>query len=147
MNKKTFIFTTDAILIPLFILTLYTGLGLHAAGHGDNSVLCHSRAIYHTLCSLLFALFALFHIQLHWRWYKQLFTQHTINHRGRKAVIFTFSILFVAVTLSGIGLLGIEGLNSHLGLLHYKIAIVMGVLATLHICKRLRILIKGIKSL
>lgn len=147
MNKKRLIFTTDAILIPLFILTLYTGVELHVAGHGGNPVLCHSRAIYHTLCSLLFALFALFHIQAHWRWYRQLFTQRPIHHHRRKAVTFTFSILFAAALLSGVGLLRVEGLNSHLGLFHYKTAIVMGVLAILHISKRLGILAKGIKSL
>lgn len=36
MNKVKSILLTDSISLPLFVLSLYTGVELHLAGHGTN---------------------------------------------------------------------------------------------------------------
>ncbi|MEY8631864.1 DUF4405 domain-containing protein [Bacteroides nordii] len=54
MNRKRFIYFTDLILIPLFILSLYTGIKLHIAGHHANHEIWHNWTVFHTIASLLF---------------------------------------------------------------------------------------------
>lgn len=91
MNRKRFIYFTDLILIPLFILSLYTGIKLHIAGHHANHEIWHNWTVFHTIASLLFTIFGIVHIKSHWGWYKGL---KTTGCKGKKKVVLLFSITF-----------------------------------------------------
>ena len=102
MNRKRFIYFTDLILIPLFILSLYTGIKLHIAGHHANHEIWHNWTVFHTIASLLFTIFGIVHIKSHWGWYKGL---KTTGCKGKKKVVLLFSITFALVIITGILLL------------------------------------------
>ena len=144
MNKKRFIYFTDLILIPLFILSLYTGIKLHIAEHHANHEIWHNWAVFHTIVSLLFTIFGIAHIKSHWNWYKGL---KTIGCKGKRKVVLLLSITFALVIITGILLLlFVNGASSSTGLLHYKIGISTGVLAILHILRRKHFLYSGFKT-
>ena len=141
MNRKRFIYFTDLVLIPLFTLSLYTGIELHVAGHGSDHGIWHNWAVFHTITSLLFSLLGMIHVKSHWAWYKGL---KTAGCRGKRKVVLILSVVFVSIIITGILLLfWVAGANSPIGLLHYKIGIVMGVLGVLHLLKRRRYLYNG----
>ena len=48
------IFVIDWILIPVFILSAYTGIELHIAGHGNDHDTWHNWAVSHVIMSMLF---------------------------------------------------------------------------------------------
>lgn len=143
MNLKRIIYLTDLVLVPLFILTLYTGIKLHIAGHDVNHEIWHYWAVFHTIVSLLFTLFGILHVKAHWVWYKNLKTK---GIKGKSKIVLIFSFVFILVILTGVLLLlCIEGANSSTGLFHYKTGLITGVLGTLHMLKRSRFLLKGIQ--
>ena len=43
------IFMIDWGLLPSFILSVYTGIELHVAGHGNNHEIWHDWAIFHVI--------------------------------------------------------------------------------------------------
>lgn len=97
------IFVIDWVLIPTFILSAFTGIGLHIAGHGSSHEVWHNWAVAHILFSLLFTVVVVGHIKTYWGWYKSLIR----NGRGRKSrVTVMVSVLFVIVALTGYILLG-----------------------------------------
>lgn len=136
------IFVIDWILIPLFLLTACTGIKLHIVGHGNNHELWHNWAIFHVSSSFLFLITIIFHITTHWGWYKGAIK----NGLGKKSKItVVLSVVFFLVSITGISLLGVDGANSHIGLLHYKIGIVAIVLCIGHLLKRIPVLRKSLK--
>lgn len=137
------IFVIDWILIPLFILSAYTGIELHIAGHGSNHEIWHNWAVFHVVMSFLFFIVGIFHVTIHWGWYKGFIN----NGIGRKSKItLTLSVVFVFVVATGIILLCIDGANSNIGLWHYKTGILVGVISIGHILKRIPILRKSLKK-
>lgn len=136
------VFVIDRILIPLFLLTAYTGIKLHIVGHGNNHELWHNWAIFHVLSSLLFLITIIFHITTHWGWYKGAIK----NGFGKKSKItVVLSVVFLLVSVTGIILLGVNEENSAIGLLHYKIGIALIILSIGHILKRIHFLRKSLK--
>ena len=131
MNRSKFIYLTDLILVFVFVLSFYTGVELHIAGHGINHATWHNWAVFHTIVSLLFMALGIIHIRSHWGWYGGL------KRKGCKGkVVLLLSIVFV--------LFFVNGANSSIGLLHYKTGIVVGVLGVLHVLERKRMLYKGV---
>ena len=142
-KKMKKIFVIDWILIPLFILSAYTGIELHIAGHGSNHEIWHNWAVFHVVMSFLFFIVGIFHVTTHWGWYKGFIN----NGIGRKSKItLTLSVVFVFVVATGIILLCIDGANSNIGLWHYKTGILVGVISIGHILKRIPILRKSLKK-
>ena len=136
------IFVIDWILIVVFIVSAISGIGLHIAGHGNSHEVWHNWAVCHALGSVLFLVAIIFHVRTHGGWYKGIIK----NGIGRKSkVTAVFSIVFLLLSVTGIVLLGVNGANSPLGLWHYKIGIVMTVIAVGHIIKRLSALRKSLK--
>ena len=146
MNKRRLIYLTDAILIPLFVLSLYSGIQLHIAGHGTEHDIWHNWAVFHTIDSLLFAFFGIIHIKSHWFWYKGLKNKKRERKTRRKQkIVLLLTFIFIWVIITGIWLLCfVEGANSPFGKLHYKAGLLMGILGLLHIVKRLRLLKNGL---
>lgn len=136
MNKKQAIYLTDLLLVPLFILTIYTGLELHIAGHGTNHEIWHNWAVFHTIASFMFSTFGTIHIITHWSWYKGL-KRKGMKKKSKPVLILT--LILILTTLTGIWLLiGIEGSNTPMGVFHYATGLAMSVLGILHILKRWR---------
>lgn len=136
------IFVIDWILIVVFIVSAISGIGLHIAGHGNSHEVWHNWAVFHALGSVLFLVAIIFHVRTHGGWYKGIIK----NGIGRKSkVTAVFSIVFLLLSVTGIVLLGVNGATSPLGLWHYKIGIVMTVIAVGHIIKRLSALRKSLK--
>jgi len=82
MNKKQAIFWTDSALVPLFLLTFYTGVKLHVAGHGEDHAVWHYWAVFHALAGFVFTLFGTIHVKDHRGWYKGL-KNRGVNGRAR----------------------------------------------------------------
>ena len=109
------IFVIDWILFFVFVLSAFSGIGLHIAGHGNNHELWHNWAVFHVLGSFLFLITVIFHITTHRGWYKGAVR----NGLGKKSKITAvLSVVFFLVSVTGIILLGVNGTNSDTGLLH-----------------------------
>lgn len=139
--KRNFII--DWCLIPLFLFTVFTGIKLHIAGHGNSHELWHTWALAHIIASVLFTTFVAFHVRTHWGWYKSLFR----NGLGRKShVTVAVSLVFTFLAFSGYALSGVNGAGSGLGMWHYRIGLLALVLFSGHIIKRIPALRKNIKG-
>lgn len=136
------IFVIDWILVFVFVLSAFSGTGLHIAGHDNNHELWHNWAVFHVLTSFLFFVAAIFHITTHWGWYKGLI-KNGLSRNSKITVVMSVVFLFVSVT--GIVLLGVNGANSDIGLLHYKMGIATIILCIWHILKRICLLCKSLK--
>lgn len=137
------IFVIDWILMPLFILTTYTGIELHIAGHSKSHEIWHNWAISHVIASLLLLVAVIFHIITHWSWYKGIISRGI----GKKSkVTIWLSAIFTFVAITGVILLNVEGVNSSIGLWHYKIGVLTSVFSIGHIIKRFNILRKSLKA-
>lgn len=143
MNRKRIIYFTDLMLVPLFILVLHTGIKLHIAGHGTDHDIWHYRAVFHIITSLLFTIFGVMHVKHHWGWYKGLKTK---GIKGKSKIILLLSFILIPVIVTGVWLLCIEGANSSIGILHYQVGLMAGVLGILHILKRWRFLVPRKKA-
>lgn len=137
------IFIIDCFLIPVFLFTAFTGIGLHIAGHGANHEVWHNWALMYVIASLLFNVLIAVHVKMHWGWYKSIFR---IGLGKKSLVTAIVSLLFVIVALTGYALLGVNGANSGLGLWHYKSGLPALVLFGGHIIKRLPILRKSLND-
>ena len=136
------IFVIDWILIPLFILSTYTGIELHIAGHGNNHDIWHNWAVFHVITSISFFACCCFHVKTHWGWYKS-WAMKGLEKKSRLTLI--ISILFVILSFSGFALLAVEGANKALGLWHYRIGLLAMILLGVHVIKRIPTLYKTIK--
>lgn len=137
------IFVIDWILIVVFILSVFSGIELHIAGHGSDHELWHNRAVFHILTSFLFFISVVFHITTHWGWYKG-FIRNGIGKKSKITVV--LSVIFLLVSVIGIVLLFVNGANSDIGLWHYRIGIITTVLSVGHILKRIPLLRKSLKQ-
>lgn len=152
------VFVIDWVLVPLFAASVFTGFGLHIAGHGDSHGVWHNWAVAHVVSSLLFTVFVLWHVRMHWNWYKGLFRTGPGRRRKspgcersgpgirRSRVTVAVSVLFAAVALTGYVLLAVSGAGSGIGLWHYRIGIAAAVLFCGHILKRTSVLRKSLSG-
>lgn len=137
------IFVIDWSLVFVFVLSAFSGIGLHISGHSLSHELWHNWAVFHVLTCFLFFVIAIFHITTHWGWYKGMIK----NGLGSKSKITALlSVVYFLVSVTGFILLGVDGANSYIGLLHYKIGIVTIVLCIGHLLKRISLLRKSLKQ-
>lgn len=142
--KAKRLFITDLLLLITFIPTSTTGFVLHWAGHQNNHELWHNWAVVHFFSALLFTLLTVLHIYDHRGWYKSLL-KSGIKNKSR--VTITLSVLIWIVIVTGFAVLfRHQGANSHLGLKHYIIGIIVTVIAIGHFIKRHNTLFKGLKN-
>lgn len=137
------IFVIDWILIVVFIVSTISGFGLHVAGHGNDHEVWHNWAVFHIAGSVLFLVAIVFHLEVHWGWYKGI-TKKGIGRKSKVTVV--LSTVFLLLSVTGIILLGVNGANSPLGLCHYKTGIIMTVIAIGHIIKRFPALRKSLNT-
>ncbi|SHF35418.1 hypothetical protein [Dysgonomonas macrotermitis] len=144
LTKGKSIFIIDLILIPVFVLVIYTGFELHFAGgtndHDIWSYWCH----LHIIVSIISLIVGWLHVKAHLGWYKSII-KNGLGKKSKITLILTF--LFVILILTGIVLIFfVEGGNSALGLWHYRFGLVMTVLLVIHLIARFPLLLKGLKK-
>lgn len=135
------IFVVDWILLLMFVLSLYSGVELHVAGHESDHAVWHNWAVFHVLTSFSFLVATLFHVATHWGWYRG-FMRTGLGRKSRVTLLLSFLFLFVSVT--GVVLLGVSGAHSGMGRWHYGVGLVMAVFSIGHILKRLPLLRKSL---
>ena len=144
MKAKT-LFITDIAVLLTFLLASISGFILHAAGHNDVHEVWHNWAVTHIFSTLVFTIAIALHIYGHWNWYKNLF-QNGLGNKSRVTVF--LSLLMLATIITGnIVLFRHQGPNSHFGLWHYMIGIILTAIALGHFFKRIKILVKGLKQI
>lgn len=76
-------------------------------------------------------------------WYRTL--AKGVDSKSRLTLL--LSLLFAVAVATGIGLLlSRGGHHASMGLMHYKTGLVMGLVAFLHLGKRFRMLLRGLKG-
>ena len=131
------IFKIDCGLYPLGLFTILSGIGLHTAGHGDNHQIWEIWAVVHSIIAVSFSVLLAYHVHTHRTWFKAL-RRNTIFKKQPMTTM--LSVACLVTMLSGIALIGIWGVNTHIGLLHYKIGIGFTFLMLIHGTKRIRVI-------
>lgn len=130
----------DRALLPVFVGVVWTGVALHVAGRVGIPSVVQSRMAWHIAVSLLFLLLAGFHVRMHWGWYRAL---RTVGCEGRhRWMVLLFSLVFLLAAVSGLLLLLCgAALGAGFGIFHYLLGLLFGIMALLHILKRLHLLL------
>jgi len=140
--KGKSIFIVDIVLIPLFILLIYSGLKLHYADHQNEHHIWEYWAEYHVIVSIILLVAIWLHVKAHWSWYKTLVKK---GIQKKSKITIGLSILFIILIMTGILLVFfIDGGNSHVGLFHYWVGLLMVILSIIHIISRFHLLVKGL---
>ena len=138
------IFAIDWALVPAFLLSSASGVGLHAAGHCPHHDVWHLWAVVHIAASALFLTFAALHVKTHWGWYRGL-AKKGIGSKSRITLFLTALMVFVVAT--GLILLSVvEGGCSGIGLWHYAAGLLLIAVALIHVLSRLGILLSALKK-
>lgn len=142
MTRKALNLFVDHALIPLFVLTLVSGIMVHVAEERSMShEAWHNRSVFHIIASLLLAVAGAVHIYLHKAWYKNLFRVplYKQNHH-----ITLLTIALVVMVLTGIILFAsVDGPQNSLGDWHYRIGLSgFGILGLYHLVRRIKRLAK-----
>ena len=128
------LFTTVRLLPLAFVTSAITGIGLHVAGHGTDHGVWHTWAVAHVVSSLIWLILGIQHIKRHGAWYKTAISK---GIRKRNLVTLTLSIVFIAVTTTGIVLITcVGGANSAIGMWHYGFGILLIILSIIHLIQR-----------
>lgn len=136
--KKQRTFYIDLVLAAICLLTLITGLIIHAAGHGIVQSNVKIWRVTHIVWGVLFLILSTGHIRAHRGWYKSL----PEKFRQRSKVTVCLSAVYLLTSATGLILiLHRENAGTHLGILHYQAGILFGILAIWHLCGRMKILL------
>ena len=139
------IFRTDLSMAVLTLVSLFTGVKIHYAGHFQSHEIWHNWSVVHFFATVALFVTAAIHIKQHWGFYKSLFKSKDFSRRSKITMFVTAS--FVAVALSGIYLLAfVEGQGSSAGFAHYILGIVFAVLGLGHLAKRWKVFKKGVSK-
>lgn len=128
----------DWSLVPLFLLTLWSGIELHVTDYATAHGRWHLWAVTHSIAGMLMAILIIMHIIQHWKWYKAI-TKPLTNPKARmrRRVVLVLTAFFTAVIITGFWLLlFVDGAESHIGLLHFGLGVVASLFAIGHILKR-----------
>ncbi|WP_320019538.1 DUF4405 domain-containing protein [Labilibaculum manganireducens] len=139
-------------LLLLGLIMVFSGLLIqikyHIGNHDGIDIiksvwgLSHSEwLIIHKISVIIFSFFLVYHINLHWRWFKAVVKKNLI---AKNRHVITLSILFLLVALTGFlpWLIKLTGgdesiLNTFIEI-HDKIALILLVYLALHISSRIR---------
>lgn len=134
---------TDWTLVPLFLLTLWSGIKLHVSDYSSAHDDWHTWAVVHSIAGVLMTVFIIMHVRQHWKWYKALRKPLKVKKaRNRRRAVLALTFLFAAVIATGIALLlFVDGADSHTGLFHFWTGIMASLFAIGHILKRSKQLI------
>lgn len=117
-------------LLPVaFVALAVTGIGLHIAGHGANLEAVYKWGIAHIVASSFWLLSGMAHIKRHLSWYRALLTKGLANKRW---IVCAVSLLFITVAVTGFLLMSSMAHGASLGLLHYKLGLLLLVFSVVH---------------
>ena len=137
------IFRTDLCLSILFVASLLTGIKIHYANDFQTHDIWHTWSVIHFFVNIALLVTAIVHIKQHWGWYKTLFKASSLALKSKITMLVT--ILFLAVSITGVLLLAfVEGQGSSMGMAHYVIGLLFGVIGLGHFVKRWRVFKKGV---
>ena len=137
------VFRTDLSMAILTLVSLFTGIQIHYAGHFQSHEVWHNWSVVHTIANIALLVIATIHIKQHRGFYKSLCNGKNISRRVKITMLVTTS--FVVVALSGICLLAfVKGSGSSAGLAHYIMGIVFSALGMGHLAKRWKVFKKGV---
>ncbi|MCE4562760.1 DUF4405 domain-containing protein [Maribellus sp. CM-23] len=143
---------TNLGLLITTVLTIYTGLLIqleyHMGNHGykplDKSVIgldYSDWSIFHKISIIILLILFVFHILLHWKWYKNVISKRLFN-KNRQVI--TLTVIFLLVAITGFIPWIIDFMNGNESTrngfieIHDKIAIILSIYFILHIIKRLK---------
>ncbi len=135
------VFVIDWILFFSFLLSACSGLCMHFLGHGGSHGAVHALEPLHIVMSVLFLVAGIFHVRMHWGWYSGLM-KNGLGQRSRVTLLVT--VVFVAMGLTGLILLGMDGPKHGLGRWHYMLGLFSTALFLWHILKRFPVLRKSL---
>ena len=133
-RKRKALFWTDVALIPVFVATGATGIGLYYAGLYEPHEVWENWSLAHVISAVLWLGLGIYHIYRHWAWYKSLF-KGAIAQKSIVSIL--LSVVFLVIVLTGILLLAvINGPNSLVGAWHFWLGVALIVLSLTHIIMR-----------
>ena len=137
-HKRRALFLTDVLLIPVFLATCATGIGLYYAGLYESHEVWENWSLAHVISAVLWLGLGIYHIYRHWVWYKSLVRRFS----GQKSIVtLLLSVVFVVMVATGILLLAVvNGPNSLIGKWHFWLGIAIIVLSLIHIITRWSVL-------
>lgn len=134
----------DIAFIPVFATLIISGIGIHVTDEFEQHHIWHNWAVAHVIAGTLFLVLGALHIKGHWHWFKTLL--QTFKKKSKPTMI--LSVLFLFETLTGIILLAFtDGGNSHIGLWHWWVGLIMSAFAIGHLLKRWKIIKIGYSKL
>lgn len=134
----------DLALIPVFIILVVSGIGIHVTDEVSQHHIWHNWAVAHVIAATLFLILGIYHIIGHWPWFRSM--AKTLKKKSRITMILT--LVFIFETISGLILLAFtDGGNSHIGLWHWWVGLFMTLFGILHLLKRWKILKTGFSKL
>lgn len=140
------IFKIDWITLVCFVAAAVSGLYFFCAcGHGGGGGrgVCCEFGYMHEVPALLFVFFSLWHIQMHWVWYKGLLKN---GIRGNKIVTFLLTLAFLAVAVSGFMLLFGGCRQGEVRSWHSWSSLCLAILALIHLVQRFPLLMKSFRK-
>jgi hypothetical protein len=105
---------------------------------------------FHKTTIVAVSLFMLFHVGLHWKWYKNVIGKNLI---GKNKQVIILSAIFFLVAITGyipwfIKITGGSGSIRKLFIeIHDKLALIFSIYLILHVIKRLGWFVKAIKNM
>lgn len=137
------IFRIDWLLLLAFLLSAFSGIALHMAGHGSSHDVWHHWAVVHVVTSAACLVLAALHVATHWAWYKSLISSG-IAKRSKLTLLLTIVFLLLVVT-GLIVLVRHGGANTVLGVWHYRIGLLTIALALIHVIARRKPLFRSLR--
>lgn len=167
-NKVLYVFIVNSLLMLSGVLMAISGLvlqlGFHIGSSGEqhgSEIRTHvdnyehvrgldifdtiwginysNWSLLHKFAIVVFSLLMMYHIFIHWKWYKMIINKHLAS-KNIQVILLSVFFLLVAVTGFVPWFIDLSGRNSMLRLilieLHDKLALVLVIYLTLHIVRR-----------
>lgn len=139
---KRGLFLIDVLLVPAFVLTVYSGIILHVCRENQHNDVAE-ELFWHGISSFVFAVLIAWHVWAHWRWYCNLY--RTLRFGWRSTMTLLLSIGVAVSVVTGVGML-LGGAVVLLERGHGVTAVLVVLLGGIHIVGRFSILVRGVKT-
>jgi uncharacterized protein YacL len=133
-------FKIDAAMLLFFIITIVSGVEFHVLHHSANHNALRLWYILHMAGSGIFFILAVWHIKLHWGWYKGLVKPS----KKRRHPTIILSVLFIVESVTAV--LKLVGMHHPIGKIHWVGGLLFTIFAIAHLIRRFRIFTNGLKG-
>lgn len=136
------LFKVDATMLPTIIGLIISGIKIHVTSYDLNHEAWHNWAITHVALSLVLTILVYMHIRQHYAWYKNLL----LPAKKPRIITILLTIVMLLELVTGMFLIAfVDGEGSSWGNIHWIGGLILTALATGHIAKRFKILLKGLR--